>query len=517
VKQLTAFLFFAGSLYAQTPAYPGAIATDNNLKVQVNGVQTSLLSPITSNATTAPVYSCTGIVNNSLATIDQEITAVLSCSGNIITFSGSSPGCSAGRGCDGTSGAAHNAGAPVSMFADAWHHNALRVEVEAIENTLGVNLANVVTNLPNPLVISSLTYAGVFTSGAAGYSRFFGMETDGRSGACSGGTPCQRWIMQAGIETESGGNAGSNFEILRYSDSGTYIDSPFSIARATGAVSITDVANIAVNSASAALTINNTGAGIGLHIQGGGLSVDNGTLIGSISSMSAPSGQIASQLTLTSTNTGAGGSTAGAALTLSANTSNTVVYATNSGAGAVIFGQGSVGISGQTTGTGYPNAGVVGTGTAAIGVLGQDTGSGYGGYFTSSSGYGLQATSSGTTPAHFTGSGGSCSIIPTTTSLSCTSDARKKQDDLTITDGLDKVMALRPLTFRWKADLASGRHDGFFAQELQQVLPSLVTVDGDGFLLANYTGVIPYLVSAIQTMQREIEALGGSRMTGVIQ
>jgi len=44
-----------------------------------------------------------------------------------------------------------------------------------------------------------------------------------------------RWIMVlGGSGVETGGNAGSDFNILRYNDAGDYIDSPLTISRATG-------------------------------------------------------------------------------------------------------------------------------------------------------------------------------------------------------------------------------------------------------------------------------------------
>jgi hypothetical protein len=54
-----------------------------------------------------------------------------------------------------------------------------------------------------------------------------------------------RWIMAIGdSSSESGGNAGSDFTIFRYSDAGAYIDAPFNIHRATGNVAVN---NLSVN------------------------------------------------------------------------------------------------------------------------------------------------------------------------------------------------------------------------------------------------------------------------------
>ena len=47
----------------------------------------------------------------------------------------------------------------------------------------------------------------------------------------------QRWLVEVGDgQAESGGNNGSHFSVSRYSDAGTYIDTPIFISRTTGAV-----------------------------------------------------------------------------------------------------------------------------------------------------------------------------------------------------------------------------------------------------------------------------------------
>lgn len=49
-----------------------------------------------------------------------------------------------------------------------------------------------------------------------------------------------RWFMQNDGSAESGSNAGSNFQISRFNDSGAFIDNPMFITRSTGIVSFTD-------------------------------------------------------------------------------------------------------------------------------------------------------------------------------------------------------------------------------------------------------------------------------------
>jgi len=98
--------------------------------------------------------------------------------------------------------------------------------------------------------------------------------------------------------------------------------------------------------------------------------------------------------------------------------------------------------------------------------------------------------------------------------------------------GLDKVMALQPKSydtkrdeFKGTVDLPQGRQVGLIAQELQEVMPELVTdvqappnltpeeiaagvqKDGLKFKGVNYTGLIPVLIAAIKEQQAQIEAL----------
>jgi hypothetical protein len=63
-----------------------------------------------------------------------------------------------------------------------------------------------------------------------------------------------RWVITLGDATaESGGNAGSNFDISRYTDAGAYIDTPFNITRSNGLVSLgtTQAQNLSINAPAA--------------------------------------------------------------------------------------------------------------------------------------------------------------------------------------------------------------------------------------------------------------------------
>ncbi|MBB76633.1 MAG: hypothetical protein CMJ75_19170 [Planctomycetaceae bacterium] len=81
------------------------------------------------------------------------------------------------------------------------------------------------------------------------------------------------------------------------------------------------------------------------------------------------------------------------------------------------------------------------------------------------------------------------------------SDARLKHDDETLVDALQTVCALRGVRFKWNAD---GRTDiGFIAQELQPLLPELVTEREDGTLGVSYGNLTAVLVEAIKALNEQ--------------
>jgi len=117
--------------------------------------------------------------------------------------------------------------------------------------------------------------------------------------------------------------------------------------------------------------------------------------------------------------------------------------------------------------------------------------------------------------AHFENSTGSCYINPTTTSLSCSSDARLK-DNITPLDAsssLAGVLALQPVTYNWLTEAAgTPAHTGFIAQAVQKIFPDLVSQGPDGYYTLNYAGFAPYLTEAIE----QIASISGDFETNLI-
>jgi hypothetical protein len=90
-----------------------------------------------------------------------------------------------------------------------------------------------------------------------------------------------------------------------------------------------------------------------------------------------------------------------------------------------------------------------------------------------------------------------------------TSDARYKTDIQTYVGGLDAVMRLRGVTYFWKPELQrdSRLQIGFIAQEVEAVMPELVTTDENGYKSVSYANAVPVLVEAIKEQQTQIETL----------
>ena len=154
------------------------------------------------------------------------------------------------------------------------------------------------------------------------------------------------------------------------------------------------------------------------------------------------------------------------------------------------------------------------------GITGSASGAG------SSVNYGVYATASGGSVAYagyFNGDVYSAgSYLP--------SDRKLKEDLAAYSGGLAVVMNLMPERYRYRADmrekmnLPEGLQYGFVAQDVKEILPQLVKrtyqpldnfeenaaeggkeEEGIYFDAVNYTGMIPFIVSAIQEQQRIIE------------
>ena len=93
-----------------------------------------------------------------------------------------------------------------------------------------------------------------------------------------------------------------------------------------------------------------------------------------------------------------------------------------------------------------------------------------------------------------------------TASVASPSDARLKEDVAPVGSVLARVLALRPVTYRYRAETERSRavQVGLVAQEVAALFPELVETAPDGYLSVQYGNLAPVAVAAIQEQQAEI-------------
>jgi hypothetical protein len=87
-----------------------------------------------------------------------------------------------------------------------------------------------------------------------------------------------------------------------------------------------------------------------------------------------------------------------------------------------------------------------------------------------------------------------------------TSDIKLKENVVTLENSLDKIKAMRGVSFDWKD---SGKSTiGLIAQEVEQVLPELVEHNQeDDVKTVSYANIVAVLIEAIKEQQVQIDAL----------
>lgn len=89
-----------------------------------------------------------------------------------------------------------------------------------------------------------------------------------------------------------------------------------------------------------------------------------------------------------------------------------------------------------------------------------------------------------------------------------TSDARFKNNIQPIDDALNKVLAMRGVTYEWnKEGMESGTQIGLIAQEVEKVLPEVVDTDQEGYKSLQYSVMVALLIEAMKDQQQTIEDL----------
>lgn len=89
------------------------------------------------------------------------------------------------------------------------------------------------------------------------------------------------------------------------------------------------------------------------------------------------------------------------------------------------------------------------------------------------------------------------------------SDERFKDNIVQISNPIDKVKAIRGVEFDWnnKQKTYTGHDVGVIAQDIEKVLPELVTERDNGFKAVRYEKIVALLIEAIKDQQSQIDEL----------
>lgn len=93
------------------------------------------------------------------------------------------------------------------------------------------------------------------------------------------------------------------------------------------------------------------------------------------------------------------------------------------------------------------------------------------------------------------------------------SDARYKENIVTLGNPLDKISRLRGVEFTWKREefkdknFPEGKQIGVIAQEIEKEFPELVNTDAQGYKSVAYDKLSVFLLEAIKEQQKEIDVL----------
>ncbi len=355
-------------------------------------------------------------------------------------------------------------------------------------------------------------YIGVYGTGATGVY-----------GASTGGI---------GVHGESGsddgvyGHSATGYGVSGVSDSGSGVygqDVSIGNDGCVGCSAAGIVGNSKTNNHSA-IVGNNSGGSGGVGVYGlGDYAIDGlGTTYGVY-------GQGPTGVYGTGTTVGVSGNSTSGAGVIGVSSGNDGVNGTST-SGYGVHGQSASNeaVYGQNTSTlndgcvGCPTAGVIGYSPSggSSGVYGNNVGGGYGVFGNGGTGvygYGVVGVEGSGTTYGVVGKGTTYGVYCVGPgayigSWSDVSDIRLKRDVTTLADALDKVMQLRGVNFYWRREefpekpFDPGPQIGFIAQEVEQVVPEVVSTGADGFKTLDYSKFTPLLTEAIKAQQAIIEA-----------
>jgi hypothetical protein len=314
--------------------------------------------------------------------------------------------------------------------------------------------------------------------------------------------------------TESGSNVGADFFIRRYSDAGALIDTPFTITRSTGLITLaTALAGLSASFSSTGSFLTNSGA-----------TTTEKQIIVANTGGSMRAGVESS----------AGGAIQLDTLAYAAvfgNQANAATqFTTNGTARLTITSGGDVGIgitTPQLSAAGRRVLDINGTSTSLIAL---SSGGAYKSYlFNDGTNLTIESASlilstsftdrlviSGAGVVkigNLAGAGSRTVTADASGNLSAASDSRLKQEDLEHKiEGLSEILKIQPRAYKWLSDIENKGENaateiGFFANEVCEIIPSAAPKGNDGYYGFYDRAIIAALVKSVQELSAKITQL----------
>ncbi|MBI2355374.1 MAG: tail fiber domain-containing protein [Deltaproteobacteria bacterium] len=99
-------------------------------------------------------------------------------------------------------------------------------------------------------------------------------------------------------------------------------------------------------------------------------------------------------------------------------------------------------------------------------------------------------------------------LSPTAGAWVTSSDRRLKKDISLLPYGLAEILRLNPVTYHMNEQAETDRKNiGFIAQEIEAVIPEMVSTGPNGMKGVAYSDLVPVLTRAIQDLKAENDAL----------
>jgi hypothetical protein len=320
--------------------------------------------------------------------------------------------------------------------------------------------------------------------------------------------------------TESGTNAGANFFIRRYSDAGALIDTPLTITRSTGLITLaTALAGLSASFSSTATASAFIPSGASVPTNGMYLSAAN-TLDFATNSTNRLSITSAGNVEVKS---------AGKLITYRSDNNRSGSFFTDNLAVQITATNDPIRLTSPERIDFYTSA----TERVRIpsnGGVQSTPAVGSNAFVASVSGSSIAYLTSLASTSDFSGywqvagnfAGSISHPTNTSTNYNTTSDYRLKENIKPLTDGLEAILKLKPVTGNYKSDLNKTNMPMFLAHEVQEVVPIAVTGQKDAIKFNKLTEkeeidiqqldaskLIPHMVKAIQELKAEIDLLKG--------